>query len=145
MFLLSSTKSNIIKSHVIKEIMPQKSKIKLPPLNLGKETLGHRIARLRKKKGYTQADLADKIGIIRELISNYERERIRPNYEMIIRLAIALEVTTDELLGVKPPKSNEGKPDLKLQRRMNKIQELPPAQQQFVLKAIDSHLKALDK
>ena len=52
--------------------MPQKSKIKLPPLNLGKETLGKRIARLRKEKGCTQSELAQRIGIIRELISNYE-------------------------------------------------------------------------
>ena len=125
--------------------MPQKSKIKLPPLNLGKETLGQRIARLRKEKGYTQAELADRIGIIRELISNYERQRIRPNYEMIIRLAFALEVTTDELLGVKPSKSNGGQPTLKIQRRMKKIVALPESQQKFILKAIDSHLKALEK
>jgi transcriptional regulator with XRE-family HTH domain len=125
--------------------MPPKSKIKLPPLSLGKETLGQRMARLRKENGYTQAELADRIGIIRELISNYERERIRPNYEMVIRLAIALEVTTDELLGVKSLKSSAGKPNLKIQRRMKKIEALPESQQKFILKAIDSHLKALGK
>ena len=125
--------------------MPQKSKIKLPPLNLSNETLGQRIARLRKEKGYTQADLADSIGIIRELISNYERERIRPNYEMIIRLAIALEKTTDELLGMKSSKNNGGKPNLKIQRRMRQIEALPPSQQKFILKTIDSHLKAFEQ
>jgi transcriptional regulator with XRE-family HTH domain len=125
--------------------MPQKSKIKLPPLNLGKEALNQRIARLRKEKGYTQNDLADKIGIIRELISNYERGRIRPNYEMIIRLAMALEVTTDELLGVKPSKGNGGKPNLKIQKRMKKIEELPAAQQKILLKNIDMFLKGAGK
>ena len=78
------------------------------------------VRRLRRERGWTQAELADRIGIIRELISNYERQRIRPNYEMVIRLAFALEVTTDELLGVKPSKSNGSQPSLKIQRRMKK-------------------------
>jgi transcriptional regulator with XRE-family HTH domain len=125
--------------------MPRKSKIKLPPLNLGKETLGQRIARLRKEKGYTQAELADRIGIIRELISNYERARIKPNYEMIIRLATALEVTTDLLLGTKPLKNNGGQPNLKIQRRMKQIEALPPSQQKALLKTIDAFIKGVTK
>ncbi len=125
--------------------MPKKSKFNLPPLNLGKETLSERILRLRKERGYTQTELAEKIGIIRELISEYERGKIRPNYDMIIRLAMMLEVSTDELLGVKPPSKNKNKPNLKIKRRMNKIECLPPSQQNFILKAIDSHLKAFEK
>jgi transcriptional regulator with XRE-family HTH domain len=74
--------------------MPRKSKLKLPPIDLGSESLGQRIARLRKEKGYTQVELAKKMGIVRVLVSDYERERIRPHYEMIIRLALALDVTT---------------------------------------------------
>ncbi len=123
--------------------MPQKPKYKLPPLDLGDEALGSRIARLRKEKGLTQVELSKTIGITQALISDYERSRLRPNYEMIIRLAIALEVTTDELLGVKAIKNS--KPSLKIQKRMRKIEALPETQQKFVLKTIDSHLKALEK
>jgi transcriptional regulator with XRE-family HTH domain len=135
--------------------MPQKQTFKLPPLNLGNETLGQRIARLRKAKGYTQTDLAKELSQgepsereirnIRVLISDYERNRIRPNYEMIIRLALALGVTADELLGIKPSRNKNGNPSLKIQRRMKKIEALPESQQKFVLKAIDSHLKAFEK
>jgi transcriptional regulator with XRE-family HTH domain len=135
--------------------MPQKQTFKLPPLNLGNETLGQRIARLRKAKGYTQTDLAKKLSQrkpsereirnIRVLISDYERNRIRPNYEMIIRLALELGVTADELLGIKPSKNKNGNPSLKIQRRMKKIEALPESQQKFVLKAIDSHLKAFER
>ena len=88
------------------DIMPQVSKYKLPPLKLGKETLGQRIARLRKERGYTQIELAKKIGITQVLVSDYERERLRPHYEMIIRFALALGVTTDELLGLKTSKNS---------------------------------------
>lgn len=125
--------------------MPKRSKLKLPPLNLGKESLGKRLARLRKQKGYTQVELAHKIGITQVLVSDYERERIRPHYEMIIRLALALEVTTDELLGVKPSKISNISPNLKIIQRLKKIEALSPSQQKFILKAIDSHLKALKK
>jgi len=135
--------------------MPQKQTFKLPPLNLGNETLGQRIARLRKANGYTQTDLAKKLSQgtpsereirnIRVLISDYERNRIRPNYEMIIRLALVLRVTADELLGIKPSKNKNGNPSLKIQRRVKKIEALSESQQKFVLKAIDSHLKAFER
>ena len=52
--------------------MPRGSKLKLPPLYLGKETIGKRIARLRKERGYTQVELAEKMNIIQTLISDYE-------------------------------------------------------------------------
>ena len=126
--------------------MPRISKIKLVPLNLGNESLGQRLARLRKGKGYTQAELSAKIGIIRELISDYERDKIRPYSEMIIRLAMALEITTDELLGFKQsPKGNDDKPSLKILRRVKKMEDLPESQQKVLLKTIDTFLKAAQK
>lgn len=121
--------------------MPRKSKLNLPPLDLGHESLGQRIARLRKEKGYTQDELAKKMGIVRVLISDYERERIRPHYEMIIRFAIALDVTTDELLGLKQSKNSPSSQNLKLVRRLKKIEALPPAEQKILLRTIDTFLK----
>jgi len=123
--------------------MPRTAKYKLPDLKI-KGSLGQRIAMLRKERGYTQLELAGKIGINRVLISDYERDKIRPHYEIIIHLAIALEVTTDELLGLKALKQNENKPSLKILRRMKKIEALSDNHQKFILKAIDSHLKALE-
>jgi transcriptional regulator with XRE-family HTH domain len=128
------------------DIMPQVSKFKLAPLHLGKETLGERIARFRKEKGYTQVELAQKIGINQVLLSAYERGRLRPHYEMVIRLALALNETTDDLLGVKQSKmENNNKPNRSLLRRMKKIEELPPIRQKFIIKTIDSLIKAAEK
>ena len=45
-------------------------------------------------------ELTKKIGITQVLISNYERGRLRPHYEMIIRFALALGLTTEEHPGV---------------------------------------------
>jgi transcriptional regulator with XRE-family HTH domain len=132
--------------------MPQKPTFKLAPLNLGQESLGQRLARLRKARGYTQTDLARKLSQarsserqihnIRVLISDYERNIIRPNYEMIARLALALGVTADELLGIKPGKTKNDQPKLKIQKRINAIEKLPTSQQKALLKTIDAFLKA---
>jgi transcriptional regulator with XRE-family HTH domain len=125
--------------------MPQKSKLNLPPLNLFDATLGQRIARLRKERGFTQLELAEKIGIIRGLISDYERDRLRPHYEMIIRLAMALEVTADELLGLKSSSKNNAKPSLTILRRLKRIEKLPSGQKKTLLRTIDLFLKAANK
>ena len=124
--------------------MPRKSKNILPPLNLGDETLGQRLARLRKEQGFTQQELADKIGIIRVIISDYERDKIRPHYEMIIRIALALGITSDLLLGLDQTKKHTKKPSLKILRRLNKIEGLPPTQQRSLLQTIDNFLKGVE-
>lgn len=126
-------------------IMPRASKLKLPSLSLDKESIGQRIARLRKQRGYTQVDLANQIGITQALISDYERNRLRPHPEMLIRFALALEVSADELLGLKQIKNNSAKPNLKLMRRLKKIEALPAAEQKILLRTIDTFLKGAAK
>jgi transcriptional regulator with XRE-family HTH domain len=80
--------------------MPRKPD--LPPIEEESDfSIGQRIHKVRKKKGYTQKDLADKIGISRILVWNYENGRLRLYDEMVKRFAIALEVSTDYLLGLK--------------------------------------------
>jgi transcriptional regulator with XRE-family HTH domain len=127
------------------DAMPQTNKTTQPPLMIGDETFGQRLARIRKSKGYTQVELSQKMDIVQVLISDYERDKLRPYHEMIVRFAKALEVSADELLGLKPIKKKGGEPSLKLIRRVKKIEALPPAQQKFVLKTIDSLIKAAQK
>jgi len=106
------------------------------------ETIGQRLARLRKERGWTQVELAERIGIIQSLISDYERDRLRMNPDMVLRFAAALEITTDELLqpnGGKPPLRH--RPSLRVLRRLEKIEKLPTHQQSTLLKTIDTFLK----
>ncbi len=128
------------------DAMPRKSSLKLPALDLGKETVGERIARLRKERGYTQIELAERIGTIQALISDYERDKLRLNGEMAVRFALALEVSTDELLGLAGRKAARGKkPSRKILRRLDQIEKLPAAQQAILLKTIDTFIKAASK
>jgi transcriptional regulator with XRE-family HTH domain len=106
------------------------------------ESLGQRLARLRKERGWTQVELAERVGIIQSLMSDYERGRLRLKPDMILRFASALEISTDELLQAKDSaRPLHRKPSLRLQRRMEKIEKLPPHQQSTLLKTIDTFLK----
>ncbi len=121
------------------------NKTKRPPMMIGNESFGQRLARIRKEKGLTQVELSKKMGIIQVLISDYERDKLRPYHETIASFAKALDVSADELLGLKPSKSKGKGPSLKIFRRLKRIEELPPSQQRFILKTIDSLLKAAEE
>ncbi len=119
--------------------MPKR--LKLPPLDFGNETLGQRLARIRKERGYTQVELAEKIGIIQSLISDYETDRLRLSAEMAVRFVMALNVSTDELLNPKAKKRPGKQPSRKVMRRVEQIEKLPPQQQMILLKTIDTFLR----
>ncbi len=112
---------------------------------IGDETFGQRLARIRKAKGYTQVALAKKMDLIQVLISDYERDKLRPYHEMIVRFAKALEVSADELLGLTNSKDKGNGASLKLMRRMKKIEALPLTQQKTLLRTIDTFLKGAQK
>lgn len=125
--------------------MPQKPRFKLPTLN-HLESMGERLARLRKARGLTQIEFAARIGITQSLLSAYECNRLKLSAEMAIHFAQALKVSADELLGLKTAKSNgEGPLSLKLTRRMQRIDQLPASEQQLLLKTIDRLLKGAEK
>jgi transcriptional regulator with XRE-family HTH domain len=127
----------------MKRIMPRKSKLKLPPIDLGEETIGQRIARLRKERGYSQQALAQKMGIVRVLVSDYEKGRLRPHPEIVARFALAFGVTTDEIIGLKRSDSESHKPNLAIQKRMRQIEQLPSAKKRVILQTIDGFIKGV--
>jgi transcriptional regulator with XRE-family HTH domain len=120
--------------------MPRVSKLSLPPIDWGKESLGQRVARIRKERRFTQVELAEKIGIVQTLVTDYENERLRLTAEMAIRFAMALDVSLDELLHPKGSRPHR-KPSRKVLRRLEQIEALPPAQQTILLRTIDTFLE----
>jgi transcriptional regulator with XRE-family HTH domain len=122
-------------------IMPQPSRLKLPPMPSTEESLGERLARLRKERGYTQSELADRMGIIQAIVSSYERERIRPHADMIVRYALALDVTTDEILGLARESEQKQAPlSRRVLRRLREIERLPKRDRDAVLRTLDAFL-----
>ena len=68
--------------------------------------LADRIQYLRKKKGISQEELAEKMLISRQAVSKWESGQSAPDLEKIVMLSDYFEVTTDYLLkGVEPQQS----------------------------------------
>ena len=63
-----------------------------------KETFGESIARMRKEKGMTQQELADKMGITGNAVSKWERDLSLPDTAALPRLAELFGLTVDELM-----------------------------------------------
>ncbi|MBG9737705.1 MULTISPECIES: helix-turn-helix domain-containing protein [Paenibacillus] len=60
---------------------------------------GNRISDLREQKGWTQEELAEKLGITRAALSHYEKNRRKPDFETLTTLADLFEVSIDFLVG----------------------------------------------
>lgn len=60
--------------------------------------LGMRIALLRANNGWSQAELARRIGVSASAVGMYEQGRREPSLDLVIRLANEFGVSTDYLL-----------------------------------------------
>ena len=73
-------------------------------------TIADRIQSLRKSKGMSQEELADRIGVSRQAVSKWESEQATPDLEKVVIMSEIFEVTTDYLLkGIEPVKTDEHK------------------------------------
>ena len=59
--------------------------------------LQNKVAEIRKQKGLSQADLARLVGVSRNTISSIETGQYEPTAKLALLLAVALEVTFEEL------------------------------------------------
>ena len=60
--------------------------------------IADRIQHLRKSKGISQEELADKIGVSRQAVSKWESEQSFPDLDKVIIMSDFFEVTTDYIL-----------------------------------------------
>jgi DNA-binding XRE family transcriptional regulator len=56
------------------------------------------IAKIRKRKGLTQMELAELVGVNRFHISKIERGKRTPSVKLLIKIADVLNVSLDDLL-----------------------------------------------
>lgn len=124
--------------------MPKIVDRELPEIDLiDDKSIGERINNIRKQKGLTQQDLAEIVGIERRLISEYETGRVRIYDEMIARIAMALNVSTDILHGIKRQEiTSEANITIRYTKRIKEIEKLPEHKKRAVLKTLDDSIKA---
>lgn len=105
------------------------------------ETFGQRLARLRKAAGYSQRQFAPEVGISQRMLCYYEAQAEKPPAHLLPTIANALNITTDQLLGVGPIPKRQPPLNRLLLRKMRAIEALPPHEQRPLLKTIDTYLK----
>jgi transcriptional regulator with XRE-family HTH domain len=105
------------------------------------EGFGERLADIRQGRGMTQAELAQAVGVSRRVIAYYEHQEAQPPGAMLVDLAKALRVSTDQLLGLKPPKELTSPKTARLLKRLQKVEQLPATDQRVVLKLVDGLLE----
>lgn len=99
-------------------------------------TLGEHLMILRKKKGFSQGELGKLIGTSGDIVGRYERNVITPSIEVIIKMADALEVSIDYLVG-----KTDFELDKTVMQRMVDIQKLNEEEKKCVLFALDAMLR----
>lgn len=98
---------------------------------------GKRLARFRKASGLTQQQLGGKVGVSKRVIAYYEGETTYPPAHLIGPLATALNVSTDELLGLKEAKQTLS-PDLaSLWRRLKVVEDFTDKEKKALLQYVD--------
>jgi transcriptional regulator with XRE-family HTH domain len=113
----------------------------MPRKKYGETTFGERLQNIRKARGLTQVQLAEAAETTQRAVSYYETEAGFPPARAVISLAKALNVTTDELLGLKPPKVAPVEEDSEARRqrkRFQMISTLPERDQKAVIRLINS-------
>ncbi len=102
--------------------------------------LGGRIASLRKEQSFTQAQLAEVLGLTQQMVASYEVGRRRVPVSLLPRIATALTVSVEALIGQGRATHAKRGPAPKLQQQMERIQRLPRAKQRLVLQMLDGVL-----
>lgn len=67
--------------------------------------LNTNIKKLRTALNISQVELARKLGVSKQSVSNWENDNIQPSVEMLVKIAKCLNVSTDSLLGLDNKKS----------------------------------------
>ena len=67
--------------------------------------LNERIRELRLAAGFSQVELAEKLGVSKQSVSNWENDNIQPSIDMLVKLSKIFNVSTDYLLGLTPTNS----------------------------------------
>ncbi len=109
--------------------MPDRDEIALP--------LGERLKQLRQERGWSQADLAAKVGTDPGQISRYENGKMTPSAEAVVRVAEVLDVSTDYLLIESSPRRTLHAPENVLGDRLSTVSELTEDELGVVLSVID--------
>ena len=104
------------------------------------ETFGQRLSRLRKARGLTQRALSAETGISQRMIAYYETHPATPPGHVLPGLAKALGVSVEEILGTRRLRSEPPVVNVRIWKRVQQIERLPPTARKALLRVLDGFL-----
>jgi len=104
---------------------------------------GERLAALRKERGWTQPQLAERLGVTTKTVTYYERMAQNPTTKTVGRIAEVFGVSCADLIGENTAQGQAHKPGppSKLQQLTEEVSELPRSKQKFVVEMLEGYLQ----
>lgn len=96
---------------------------------------------LRKNKGWSQGQLAQKIGADLQRVSKYERGVIWPTMELMVQIARVFEVSVDYLIRDKEDATISKIKNSDLRHQLEEVNNLPDEDQRTVVSFLDAFVK----
>jgi len=104
--------------------------------------IGRNLQSIRKRRGLTQNELADKVGLTREAIASYEAGRAHLMDTILLDLSAALRVSVNEILAVERTSAETLGTSRRWAKRMALIESLPESIKKHILRTLDDVIKA---
>ncbi|MDR0502574.1 MAG: helix-turn-helix domain-containing protein [Treponema sp.] len=103
--------------------------------------IGKNLQSIRKRRGLTQNELGEKIGLTREAVTSYEAGRSHLTDITIIYISAALGVSVNEILGLER-RTAETPISRRWAKRIEIIESLPESVKKHILRTLDDLIKA---
>lgn len=94
---------------------------------------GTKVAQLRKEKDLSRDELGVKVGTSGAIVGRYERGDMKPSIEIAAKIAEALDVSLDYLMGL----ASDQVKDKKMVNRLEDIKKLPEKERDKIFDYID--------
>ena len=111
------------------------------PSSRTQPAVGKRLALARQRKGITQAELAELLGVSQSLVAHYETRATNPQLSFLENAAAVLNTSVAELIGEEPVvEQRKPGPRSQLDERIARVRLLPKKKQELVVRMIDAIL-----
>lgn len=102
-------------------------------------TIGNKLLSIRKRTGFTQAEVAEAAGISDRAYADIERGTVNMRIETFLRLCKALHITPDEILTEENPTLVSRQAEL-----LERLNTCSPKEKEVALQLLNTYLQSLD-
>jgi transcriptional regulator with XRE-family HTH domain len=121
--------------------MPKARKKPQQALESRLAAMGKCLQSIRKRRGLTQKELGERVGLTREAVASYEAGRSHLMATTLVDMASTLRVSVGDILGTERQTAETGIPR-RWARRMEIIEGLPESVKKHILRTLDDVIKA---